>query len=83
MTWYARMGGSHNLAAAFPTAILEMAGMAAAIYVVQVLLLMRSEEVEGHLEFVLSAAVSMPRWLLQPAVECLPRRARTRAGGSR
>ena len=64
MTWYARMGGSHNLAAAFPTAILEMAGMAAAIYVVQVLLLMRSEEVEGHLEFVLSAAVSRPRWLL-------------------
>lgn len=62
--WYARTGGSHNIADAFPTAILEMAGMAVAIYVVQVLLLMRSEEVAGHLEFVLSAAVSRPRWLL-------------------
>ena len=38
--------------------------MAVAIYAVQVLLRIRTEEAEGRLEPVLAAAVSRPRWLI-------------------
>ena len=62
--WYARMGGSEQILDAYRTSVVQMAGMAVAIYVVQILLRTRTEEVEGRLEPVLAAAVSRPRWLL-------------------
>lgn len=62
--WYARMGGSERVIDAYRASIIEMAGMAVAIYVVQVLLRIRSEEAEGRLEPVLAGGVSRPRWLI-------------------
>ena len=40
--------------------MIEMAGMAVAIYAVQILLRMRAEEADGRLEPVLATAVSRP-----------------------
>jgi ABC-2 type transport system permease protein len=62
--WYERMGGSAQIVDAYRASIIEMAGMAVAIYAVQVLLRMRAEEADGRLEPVLAAAVSRPRWLI-------------------
>jgi ABC-2 type transport system permease protein len=62
--WYARMGGSEHVLDAYQASVVEMAGMAVAIYAVQILLRMRAEEAEGRLESVLAASVSRPRWLL-------------------
>jgi ABC-2 type transport system permease protein len=50
---------------------MQMAGMAAAIYAVQVLLRMRAEEADGPLEPVLAAAVSRPRWAASHAATAL------------
>jgi ABC-2 type transport system permease protein len=61
--WYARMGGSDQVLDAYRASIIEMAGMAVAIYVVQILLRMRAEEADGRSEAVLAAAVSRPRWM--------------------
>ncbi|HWK29174.1 MAG TPA: ABC transporter permease [Solirubrobacter sp.] len=57
--WYERMGGSTEIAGAYRAAMVQMAGMAVAVYAVQVLLRMRDE----RLELVLSAAVSRARWV--------------------
>jgi ABC-2 type transport system permease protein len=65
--WYTRMGGSNQILDAYRAAIIEMAGMAAAIYVVQVLLRMRTEEADGPLEPVLATAVSRTRWAVSHA----------------
>jgi putative exporter of polyketide antibiotics len=62
--WYARMGGSDQILDAYRASIIEMAGMAVAIYVVQMLLRMRAEEATGTLEPTLAAAVSRPRWVM-------------------
>jgi ABC-2 type transport system permease protein len=62
--WYARMGGSEHILDAYQASVTEMAGMAVAIYAVQILLRMRAEEADGRLESVLAASVSRPRWLL-------------------
>jgi ABC-2 type transport system permease protein len=62
--WYARMGGSEQIVDAYRASIIEMGGMAVAIYVVQILLRMRAEEAEGPLESVLATAVSRPRWMI-------------------
>jgi ABC-2 type transport system permease protein len=62
--WYARMGGSEQILDAYRASIVEMAGMAVAIYVVQVLLRMRAEEADGRLEPLLAASVSRPRWMM-------------------
>jgi putative exporter of polyketide antibiotics len=62
--WYARMGGSEQVLDAYQASVTEMAGMAVAIYTVQILLRMRAEEADGRLESVLAASVSRPRWLL-------------------
>ncbi|MGE5829487.1 MAG: ABC transporter permease [Micromonosporaceae bacterium] len=62
--WYSRMGGSDQIVDAFRASMMQMAGMAAAIYVVQVLLRMRGDESGGQLEPVLAASVSRPRWVL-------------------
>ena len=49
---------------AFMTSFIEMAGMMAAVYAVQVLLQMREEEVRGRLEPVLATGVSRQRWMM-------------------
>src|SRR5215211_1572644 len=69
--WYARMGGSDQILDAYRASIVQMAGMAAAIYVVQVLLRMRAEEADGPLEPVLATAVSRPRWAASHALTAL------------
>lgn len=61
--WYARMGGSEYVLDAYRASIIEMAGMAVAIYTVQILLRMRAEEADGRLEPLLAASVSRPRWM--------------------
>jgi ABC-2 type transport system permease protein len=60
--WYVRMGGSDQLVDAYRSSIMQMAGIAAAIYAVQVLLRLRSEEADGPLEPVLATAVGRARW---------------------
>ena len=62
--WYARVGGSDLIIDAYRASTIQMAGMAVAIYVVQMLLRMRGEEAGGRLEPVLAAGVSRPRWLI-------------------
>lgn len=62
--WYARMGGSEQVLDAYRASIIEMAGMAAAIYAVQILLRMRAEEGDGRLESLLATPVSRPRWMI-------------------
>ena len=69
--WYARLGGSDQILDAYRASILQMAGMAAAIYAVQVLLRMRAEEADGPLEPVLATAVSRPRWAASHALTAL------------
>jgi ABC-2 type transport system permease protein len=62
--WYQRMGGSEQIVDAYRASVVSMAGMTVAVYVVQILLRMRSEEGDGRLEPVLAAAVSRSRWLV-------------------
>ena len=62
--WYARMGGSDVMVDAYRVSAIEMAGMAVAIYAVQILLRMRAEEADGPLEPVLATSVSRSRWML-------------------
>jgi ABC-2 type transport system permease protein len=62
--WYARMGGSEQILDAYRASMIAMAGMAVAIYAVQIVLRMRAEEADGPLEPVLATAVSRPRWVM-------------------
>jgi len=62
--WYTRMGGTDRIADAYRTSILEMAGMATAVYVVQVLVRCAAQETEGPLESVLSTAVGRFAWMV-------------------
>jgi ABC-2 type transport system permease protein len=69
--WYTQLGGSDQILDAYCAAMMQMAGMAAAIYAVQVLLRMRTEEADGPLEPVLATAVSRPRWSAGHAVSAV------------
>jgi ABC-2 type transport system permease protein len=69
--WYARMGGSEVIVDAYRASVVEMAGMAVAIYAVQVVLRMHAEEAEGRLEPVLSASVSRSRWMASQLLTAL------------
>jgi ABC-2 type transport system permease protein len=62
--WYTQVGGTDQIEDAYLTSVISMAGMAVAIYVVQMLARMRAEETEGHLEPLLAAAISRPRWVM-------------------
>jgi ABC-2 type transport system permease protein len=62
--WYARMGGSDQVLDAYRASIIEMAGMAVAIYALQILLRMRADEADGRLESVLATSVSRSRWVI-------------------
>lgn len=66
--WYEQMAGTEVMLDAWFTLMIELAGVMAAIYAVQVLLRMRSEESQGRLEVVLGCAVSRPRWVMSYVV---------------
>lgn len=61
--WYQAMAGTTDMLDALFTSFVEMAGMLAAVYAVQVLLRMREEEGRGRLEAVLASAVERRRWV--------------------
>jgi ABC-2 type transport system permease protein len=69
--WYTRLGGSDQIIDAYRASVLQMAGTAVAIYVVQVLLHMRAEEADGPLEPVLATSVSRTRWAASHALTAL------------
>jgi ABC-2 type transport system permease protein len=69
--WYVQLGGSEQILDAYRASVVQMAGAAAAMYVVQVLLRMRTEEVDGPLEPVLATAVGRLRWVAGYAVTAL------------
>ena len=66
--WYERVGGSTLILDAYRASMLQMAAMAAAVYVVQVLLRMAGEEANGFLEPVLATATSRTRWAIGHAL---------------
>jgi ABC-2 type transport system permease protein len=66
--WYERVGGSNQILDAYRASMLQMAAMAAAVYVVQVLLRMAGEEANGFLEPVLATATSRTRWAIGHAL---------------
>jgi ABC-2 type transport system permease protein len=69
--WYLRTGGSDSILDAYRASILQMAGVAAATYVVQVLLRMRAEEADGPVEAILATGVGRLRWAAGYAVTAL------------
>lgn len=71
LEWYTRMGGSDRIVDAYRASIIEMVGMAVAIYVVQMLVRLRVDETGGTLESVLATGVSRPRWVLGHALDAL------------
>jgi ABC-2 type transport system permease protein len=69
--WYLRVGGTDQILDAFRVSMMQMAGIGAAIYAVQVLLRMRAEEADGPAEPILATAVSRTTWALGHAVTAL------------
>jgi ABC-2 type transport system permease protein len=61
--WWTEAGGSSQVLDAYVVSIIQMAGMFVAVYVVQVLLRMRVDEMGGTLEPVLASGVGRGRWL--------------------
>lgn len=61
--WYAAFGGDADLLGAYWASMMQMAGMAVAVYVVTLLLRLRQDEAQGTLEPLLATAVSRLRWL--------------------
>jgi ABC-2 type transport system permease protein len=66
--WYERVGGSTQILDAYRASMLQMAAMASAVYVVQVLLRMAAEEANGYLEPVLATTTSRTRWAVGHAM---------------
>jgi len=69
--WYATFGGNADLLGAYWASMLQIAGMAVAIYVVALLLRLHHDEAQGTLEPLLSTAVSRLRWLGAYAINAL------------
>ncbi|MER7246987.1 ABC antibiotics transporter [Kribbella sp. NPDC000426] len=69
--WYRTFGGAANLIGAYWASMMQLAGMAVAIYVVTLLLHLHHDETQGQLESVLGTAVSRVRWLGAYAVNAL------------
>ena len=69
--YYSQMGRSDVLIDAYRGSMAQIAGMFVAIYVVQVLLRMRSEEASGTLESVLATGVTRTRWIIGHLVTAL------------
>ncbi|MFJ9389849.1 ABC transporter permease [Nocardioides sp. NPDC101246] len=69
--WYETFGGDADLLGAYWASMMQIAGMAVAIYVVSLLLRLRHDEAQGTLEPLLGTAVSRLRWLGAYAVNAL------------
>jgi ABC-2 type transport system permease protein len=69
--FYTRTGGSTQILDAYRTSIIQMAGMFVAIYVVQVLLRLHTDESGGTLEPVLATHVSRAQWLAGSVVNAV------------
>jgi ABC-2 type transport system permease protein len=69
--WYATFGGRDDLLGAYWASMMQMAGMAVAVYVVTLLLRLHHDEAHGTLESVLGAAVGRGRWLWAYALNAL------------
>jgi ABC-2 type transport system permease protein len=69
--WYATFGGDADLLGAYWASMMQIAGMAVAIYAVTLLLRLHHDEAQGTLESVLGTAVSRLRWLGAYAVNAL------------
>ncbi|WP_416957492.1 ABC transporter permease [Nocardioides sp. T5] len=69
--WYETFGGAADLLGAYWASMLQIAGMAVAVYVVTLLLRLRHDEAGGTLEPVLGTSVSRLRWLGAYAVNAL------------
>jgi ABC-2 type transport system permease protein len=69
--WYATFGGQVDLLGAYWASMMQVAGIAVALYVVTVLLRLRHDEAQGTLEPVLGTAVSRLRWLGAYALNAL------------
>jgi ABC-2 type transport system permease protein len=61
--WYDTFGADSGLLGAYWASMMQIAGMAVAVYVVTLLLRLHHDEVQGTMEPVLSTAVSRLRWL--------------------
>jgi ABC-2 type transport system permease protein len=61
--YYRELGGTGQVVDGFRASMVEMAGMFVAMYVVQVLLRMRTDEAGGTLEPLLATAVTRARWV--------------------
>ncbi|TIC87732.1 ABC antibiotics transporter [Nocardioides sp. GY 10113] len=61
--WWTAAGGTDVILDAYRVSIIQMAGMFVAIYLVQVLLRMRVDEVGGTLEPMLATGVTRARWV--------------------
>jgi ABC-2 type transport system permease protein len=61
--WYATFGGDADLLGAYWASMMQMAGMAVAVYVVTLLLRLHHDEAHGTLEPLLGTAVSRLRWV--------------------
>ena len=66
--WYETFGGDADLLGAYWASMMQIAGMAVAIYVVTLMLRLHHDEAQGTLEPVLGTAVSRLRWLSAYAV---------------
>ena len=64
LEYYTTMGGTDSVVDAFLTSMVGMGGMATAIYAVQILLRLRTDEAEGTAEPVLATGVTRTRWVL-------------------
>jgi ABC-2 type transport system permease protein len=61
--WYSTFGADVDLIGAYWASMMQIAGVAVAIYVVTLVLRLHHDEAQGTLEPVLSTAVSRLRWL--------------------
>jgi ABC-2 type transport system permease protein len=69
--WYATFGGDADLLGAYWASMMQMAGMAVAVYVVTLLLRLHHDEAHGTLEPLLGTAVSRLRWVGAYAVNAV------------
>ena len=69
--WYATFGGEADLLGAYWASMMQMAGMAVAVYVVTLLLRLHQDETQGTLEPLLGTSVSRLRFLGAYALNAL------------
>ena len=64
LEWYTSRGGTDVIVDAYQVSIVQLGGMAVAIFVVQLLLRLRVDESGGTAESLLATAVDRPAWVL-------------------